>query len=80
MASLSLGLGFFNLIPLPVLDGGLIMMEAIEWIIGRKLPDGVRQGISIAAFGVLAMLLVFLSWSDLGKIPAVEAIFSSFSR
>ncbi len=80
MASLSLGLGFFNLLPLPVLDGGLIMMEWIEWIIGRKLPDGVRQGISIAAFGVLAMLLVFLSWSDLGKIPAVKAIFSSFSR
>ena len=76
MASLSLGLGFFNLLPLPVLDGGLIMMEAIECLMGRKLSDGVRQGISIAAFGMLAMLLVFLSWSDLGKIPAVAALLS----
>ncbi len=76
MASLSLGLGFFNLLPLPVLDGGLIMMEGIECIMGRKLSDGLRQGISIAAFGVLAILLVFLSWSDLGKIPAVAALLS----
>jgi regulator of sigma E protease len=76
MASLSLGLGFFNLLPLPILDGGLIMMEAIECLMGRKLSDGLRQGISIAAFGVLAMLLVFLSWSDLGKIPVVAALLS----
>ena len=76
MASLSLGLGFFNLLPLPVLDGGLIMMEGIEWVMGKKLSDGVRQSVSIAAFGVLALLLVFLSWSDLGKIPAVASIFS----
>ena len=76
MASLSVGLGFFNLLPLPVLDGGLIVMEAIEYLMGRKLSDSVRQGISIAAFGVLAVLLVFLSWSDLGKIPAVAALFS----
>jgi regulator of sigma E protease len=76
MASLSLGLGFFNLLPLPVLDGGLIMMEGIECIMGRKLSDGLRQGISIAAFGILAILLVFWSWSDLGKIPAVAALLS----
>gem|GEM_PF-453471 len=76
MASLSVGLGFFNLLPLPVLDGGLIVMETIECLMGRKLSDRVRQGVSIAAFGVLAMLLLYLSWSDLGKIPAVAALFS----
>lgn len=76
MAGLSLGLGFFNLLPLPVLDGGLIVMELIECLIGRKLSERVRQIISVSAFAVLAILLVFLSWSDLKKIPAVAVFLS----
>ena len=76
MASLSLGLGFFNLLPLPVLDGGVIMMEGIECLMGRKLSDRVRQGVSLAAFGMIAVLFVVLSWSDLKKIPAVASFLS----
>jgi regulator of sigma E protease len=71
MATLSLGLGFFNLLPLPVLDGGMIVMEMLEWVIGRPLSTRVRQWFSIAAFTLLIGLLLVLSWGDLIKIPAI---------
>jgi len=73
MAALSLGLGFFNLLPLPVLDGGMIGMEIVEWVIGRPLSTRMRQGFSVAAFGLLMGLLLFLSWGDLMRIPAIAA-------
>jgi regulator of sigma E protease len=76
MAGLSLGLGFFNLLPLPVLDGGMIFIEALEWVSGRSISAKVRQGISVAAFGALLLLLVVLSWGDLMKIPAIAALLS----
>lgn len=72
MASLSVGLGFFNLLPLPVLDGGNIMMELIEGITGVSLSQRVREIIAMVSFGTLAVFVIFLSWGDLIKIPAIE--------
>ena len=76
IAGLSLGLGFFNLLPLPVLDGGMIFIEALEWVTGCSISAKVRQGISVAAFGALLLLLIILSWGDLIKIPAIAALLS----
>jgi regulator of sigma E protease len=75
MAALSLGLGFFNLLPLPVLDGGMIVMELVEVILRRPLSAKVRHGISMVAFGLLGTLFVYLSWGDLMRIPFIAGLF-----
>jgi regulator of sigma E protease len=74
MAALSLGLGFFNLLPLPVLDGGLIAMELLELVLRRPLSAKVRQNITIGTFGLLALLFAYLSWGDLMRIPLISGL------
>ena len=38
MAMVSISLGIANLLPLPALDGGSILLSVIEWVRGRRLP------------------------------------------
>ena len=39
MVLLSLSLGFLNLLPIPILDGGQIVFQLVEWVKGRPLSD-----------------------------------------
>jgi regulator of sigma E protease len=75
MATLSLGLGFFNLLPLPILDGGKVVLELIQWATGRPLPPRVRSFLSIGAVMAIGTLMVFLSWQDILRIPSVARFF-----
>jgi len=75
MATLSLGLGFFNLLPLPILDGGMVVLELIQWATGRPLPPRVRSFLSIGAVMAIGTLMVFLSWQDILRIPSVARFF-----
>ncbi len=64
-AYVSVGIGLFNLLPLPVLDGGHLVFNAYEAVAGRALPARVQE-ISLS-FG-LALLLgmaVIVTWGDI---------------
>jgi regulator of sigma E protease len=58
IALLSISLGVINLLPVPVLDGGQIVMYAAEWIRGRPLPYRLRE--RLQQVGVLVLVSLFL--------------------
>ena len=61
MVILSLSLGLINLVPIPGLDGGHILIAGLEMIIRRPLPSKVRQGLQlIGVFCILALVLFAL--------------------
>lgn len=68
LAIVSISLGVLNLLPIPVLDGGHLLYQAIEWVRGRPLSDwaqGIGQQIGIA-FLVALMALAF--YNDLTRL------------
>ena len=67
MALVSLNLGIFNLFPIPVLDGGLIAMLAIEGLIGRDLSLKVKERIFQAGFIFLILLMGVILFNDVYK-------------
>lgn len=67
MALVSLNLGILNLFPIPVLDGGLIAMLAIEGLIGRDLSMKVKERIFQAGFFFLILLMGVILFNDLSK-------------
>ena len=68
IALLSVNLGVINLLPLPVLDGGYLLILFIEAIIRRKL-DGKAMEIAIACGWLLIILLfIFTMWNDLARV------------
>lgn len=70
LAFLSLNLGIFNLLPIPVLDGGMIMMLFIEgtlaWV-GLKLSMTMRERIQQVGFVFLLLLMGFVIVNDITK-------------
>ena len=58
IALLSISLGVINLLPVPVLDGGQIVMYAAEWVRGRPLPYRLRE--RLQQIGVLLLVSLFL--------------------
>ena len=67
---LSLSLGVFNLLPIPVLDGGaifLLLVEAILALVGLKLSMRVRERIQQVGFVMLLLLMGFVITNDLIK-------------
>lgn len=82
MAMLSFSLGFFNLLPIPPLDGGNMLLNFIEMILRRPLPILFINVAYILGMGVIALLMVSAFWNDfarygiLGKIETfVRGIF-----
>jgi regulator of sigma E protease len=64
----SLQLGVFNLLPIPILDGGVIALLLIEGIIGRDLSLGIKEKIIQVGFVFLILLMGFVVFNDLSKI------------
>jgi regulator of sigma E protease len=64
MAVISLQLGVMNLLPIPVLDGGHIMILLIEGITRRDLSLRVKERIQQAGFAVLATLMLVVLYND----------------
>jgi regulator of sigma E protease len=71
----SLQLGVFNLLPIPILDGGVIALLAIESIIGRDLSLGIKEKIVQVGFVFLILLMGFVVFNDLSKIVNFDRIF-----
>lgn len=68
IALLSLNIGIFNLLPLPVLDGGRIFMTLIEKISGRKLGERAEMIIMMIGVVLLVALMVFATWQDIVRL------------
>jgi regulator of sigma E protease len=67
-AGISLNLGILNLLPFPILDGGLILLLAIESIMRRDINMIVKERIYQAAFVVLVAFFAFIMFNDFSKL------------
>ena len=70
LAIISINLAILNLIPLPIFDGGQIMMYGIEALIGKSLPDKMRLGIHMASWGLIMLLFAYITIKDIWRIIA----------
>jgi len=67
MAVISINLGLFNLLPIPVLDGGHLFFLLLEGLLRRRLPLRVRELSHIVGMGILLALMVLAFKNDLEK-------------
>ena len=74
MAMLSINLGIINLMPVPVLDGGHILIMALEGIARRDFSMQVKEKMLLAGFVVLMMLMVTVIYNDLTRIAWIEKL------
>ncbi|GHU12656.1 zinc metalloprotease [Alphaproteobacteria bacterium] len=70
--TLSLNLGFINLFPLPVLDGGRILLCFIEQVIRRKLNEKFQEYIMIACALLLILLMLATTINDILRLESVN--------
>jgi len=68
MAVISINLGILNLLPVPVLDGGFIVLLLIELIIGRPLHIKKRELLQKAGIFLLVLLMVFVLYNDIKRL------------
>lgn len=67
-ALLSIGIGFFNLLPIPVLDGGAAVICIVEGVTGREIPEKVQRiGLTIG-LACLASFALLITGQDLIKL------------
>jgi membrane-associated protease RseP (regulator of RpoE activity) len=68
MAFISLNLGLCNLLPIPILDGGHMLMLLVEGVTRRTLSFGIRKALLGAGAAVMLLLLMTTLYNDLGRI------------
>ena len=74
MASISLNLGLLNLMPIPVLDGGHILIMALEGIARRDFSAQVKEKMLLAGFVLILLLMVTVIYNDLTRISWIERL------
>jgi regulator of sigma E protease len=67
MAMISLQLALFNLLPIPILDGGLMLMLLIEGVIRRDIKQEIKERVYQAAFVVLMLFAAVVIFNDVVK-------------
>lgn len=65
---ISLNLAFFNLLPIPALDGFTLWLIVLEKLRGKSLSMKVENGIKIAGFALLIGLILFVSFKDILRL------------
>ena len=68
LAMISVSLGILNLLPIPILDGGHLVMNFVEWFRGKPLSEGTQiQGQKVGI--ILLLSLMFLAFfNDLSRL------------
>lgn len=69
VAMISINLGMVNLLPFPILDGGMIFLLLIEGTVRRDLPMEVKERIYQVAFVCIVVFAVFILFNDITKLP-----------
>ncbi len=68
IATISLNLAIINLLPLPILDGGVMLLLLIEAALGRDIDFAVRAAFARAGAALLLVLAAFVIYNDLSKL------------
>jgi len=68
MATVSLNLAIFNLLPIPILDGGMLLLLLIEMVIRHDLSMQIKETVFKLGFVFLMMVVVFVIYNDISKI------------
>lgn len=73
-ALLSINLGLINLLPIPMLDGGHLVMYAMEKMRGKPLNERVQEYALRVGIGFLLAIMVFATWNDLVQLKIVDYV------
>jgi regulator of sigma E protease len=68
IAMIAVYLAVFNILPIPSLDGGRLLFLAIEKIKGSPVNPKIEQNITVAFFGVLILLMIYVTIKDIRRI------------
>jgi len=68
IAALSAILAFFNILPIPALDGGHLVFLIIEAIIGRPVPINVKIKVQQVGMAILLALIIFIFYVDIKRL------------
>ena len=68
MAMLSVSLAVLNLLPIPALDGGQIVIVLIEGIMRRELPEKLKLIIQQIGLFIILALMVFVFYNDIARV------------
>ncbi|MGX7195396.1 RIP metalloprotease RseP [Enterococcus olivae] len=66
-AMISMSIGIFNLIPIPGLDGGKLLLNIVEGIRGKPLSQEKEGIITLVGFGLLMLLMILVTWNDIQR-------------
>ncbi|MDP2939279.1 MAG: RIP metalloprotease RseP [Candidatus Omnitrophota bacterium] len=78
VAVLSTSLGIFNLLPLPLLDGGHLFLLGFEKIKGRPIGKKVDEIITRVGFSLIIFLALFVFYNDLARFGILDKILKLF--
>ncbi|MGM9891791.1 RIP metalloprotease RseP [Limosilactobacillus sp.] len=67
LALLSINLGIVNLLPIPALDGGKLLLNIIEAIIRRPIPERAEGIVTMIGFMILLVLMILVTWNDIQR-------------
>jgi regulator of sigma E protease len=68
LAMLSINLGIFNLIPIPALDGGKILINLIEAIRRKPLKQEIESYITLVGVAIMLVLMLVVTWNDIMRV------------
>lgn len=67
MAAISINLGIFNLLPIPGLDGGKLVLNILEGVRGKPISQEKEGIITLIGFVFLMLLMVLVTWNDIQR-------------
>jgi regulator of sigma E protease len=68
MSMVSLNLAIFNLLPIPILDGGVILMLLIEMAMHRDLSLNIKEAVFKVGFVFIMLIVAFVLYNDISRI------------
>jgi regulator of sigma E protease len=74
MSLISLNLGIFNLLPIPILDGGMILLLMIEGTLRRDLNQEFKERVYQVAFVMLILFAAFVMFNDVAKLNILSKL------
>lgn len=71
---ISVAVGIFNLLPIPLLDGGHAVLYMVEAVVRRKITVKVIQVINSIGIAMLVVILIFATYSDIARLTKPKSV------